>query len=372
MHNVHVSLDKRSYDIHIGSGLIEKIASLVPVKLENKALFVVTDENIATSYGRAVYEALKRALPASVQLLALPPGEPTKCWAMLERVMNWMLDNGAGRDSVLFAVGGGVIGDLGGFAAALALRGIAYVQVPTSLLAQVDSSVGGKTAIDMDQGKNLVGAFHQPCTVVCDANVLKTLPRRELMAGYAEIVKYGLIGDAEFFEWLEKHGKDVCALDPKAVAKAVEVSCRKKAEIVARDETEQGERMLLNLGHTFGHALEAASGYDGRQILHGEAVAIGMVLAYRLSVHMGLCPEKDARRVEAHLASIGLPTAIAKIFPPLGKTEDEIIAYMKRDKKAMEGNIRFILTRGIGEAFVSDDVTVHDVRHVISQSMKVI
>ncbi len=364
---VPISLGERSYTIHIRRGLLPAIGDYVPFDMTGRALFVLTDENVSVPWGGQVYEALKACGPHSVQLLALPTGEQTKSFNNLERVIAWLLDHGVERGSVLFAVGGGVIGDLGGFAAATVLRGIHYVQVPTSLLAQVDSSVGGKTGINAPQGKNLVGAFYQPQSVVCDLAALDTLPRREVLAGYAEIVKYGLIGDAEFFLWLEQNGEKVCALDPAALAKAVAVSCRKKAEIVAADEREHGQRALLNLGHTFGHALEAAAGYDGR-LLHGEAVAIGMVLAFRLSHRAGLCRESDADRVEAHLAAVGLPTRISMIFPPLDVDAQTLAGLMKTDKKMEQGRLRFIVVNGIGKAHVSADIDPQDVLAVLEHS----
>lgn len=365
---VHIDLGARSYDIHIGQGLLSRITDFVPLDLKSRTLFVLTDENVTNPHAGTVYETLKSTVPESVQLLALPPGEQTKSFKDLERVIAWLLDHGVERDSVLFAVGGGVIGDLAGLAAATVMRGIHLVQVPTTLLAQVDSSVGGKTAINVPQGKNLVGTFYQPRSVVCDTDTLKTLPRRELLAGYAETVKYGLINDHEFFIWLEKTGKEICDLVPDAVARAVEMACRKKAEIVSADETEKGLRALLNLGHTFGHALEAAAGYDGR-LLHGEAVAIGMVLAFKLSCRMGLCDEDEAQRVEDHLADIGLPTKVNMIFPPLETDVEALLAFMKHDKKASMGTLAFIITNGIGKAHISRDVKNEDVAAVLQHSM---
>ena len=300
--------------------------------------------------------------------LCLPPGEQTKSFAALERVISWMLDHGVNRDSLLLTVGGGVIGDLGGFAAASVMRGIDFVQVPTTLLAQVDSSVGGKTGINVPQGKNLVGAFHQPISVICDIETLSTLPRRELLAGYAEVVKYGLINDPEFFIWLEKEGSNISELDAESLVQAIEISCRKKADIVGADEKEKGVRALLNLGHTFGHALEAAAGYDGR-LLHGEAVAIGMVLAFRLSQRLGLCPEADADRVEAHLDAVGLPTKISMIFPALGDTVETLMNYMSLDKKSSMGRLTYIVAGGIGKAHMSRDINPADVAAIIQHSM---
>lgn len=359
----------RFYDIHIGAGLLARIADYVPFALAGRKLFVLTDENVAESFAARVVGALETAEPQSVEMLTLPAGEATKSMQSYERVLSWMLDHHVDRSSVLFTVGGGVIGDLGGFAAASIMRGIAFVQVPTTLLAQVDSAVGGKTGINMPQGKNLVGAFHQPVSVVCDLKTLETLPRRELLAGYAEIAKYGLLGDAAFFSWLEAHGADLIAGDRTAQTYAIEASCRKKAEIVAADEREAGQRALLNLGHTFGHALEAAAGYDGR-LLHGEAVSIGMVMAYRLSALLGLCAAEDADRAEAHLTAIGLPTKAAQITPALSHSAEDILALMQHDKKAQGGQLIFVLVRGIGQAFTQKNVAPEDVLAIIRQSFE--
>lgn len=368
MRTLALDLGARSYDICIGAGLIGDVAALAPRDLAGRRLFVLTDEHVADIAAQAVCESLKGTDAHSVEMLALPAGEATKSMAQFEAVAGWMLDHGVDRHSILFAVGGGVIGDLGGFAAASIMRGIDFVQMPTSLLAQVDSSVGGKTGINMPQGKNLVGAFHQPIRVICDLDVLKSLPSRESRAGYAEIVKYALINDYAFFEWLEKHGDDVCAADTECCAYAVETSCRKKAEIVAADEREKGQRALLNFGHTFGHAIEAAAGYDGR-VLHGEAVAIGMMMAFRLSHKMDLCSAGDVARVEAHLKAVGLPTEIRDIAPRIDDSAADLVEHMQKDKKVDKGVSHFILTRGIGQAFVTSDVDIEDVEGVISSSL---
>lgn len=365
---VSVPLGERTYPVRIGRGLLRDLPDYLPFDLGGRTLFVLTDTNVSAPHADAVCESLEGRDARAIDRLALPPGEANKSFAGLEQVTGWMLEKGAARDSVLFAVGGGVTGDLGGLAAALVMRGIACVQVPTTLLAQVDSSVGGKTAINTPQGKNLVGVFHQPACVVCDVDTLATLPRREILAGYAEIVKYGLIDDPEFFIWLETNGPSVCALDPDAVIRAVETSCRKKADIVARDETEQGIRALLNLGHTFAHALEAAAGYDGR-LLHGEAVAVGMVLAFRLSGRLGLCAENDADRVGAHLAAVGLPTRISMIFPAGEASIENLMAFMRHDKKVSMGQQTFILANGIGKARSVRNVADEDVYAVLFQSM---
>lgn len=363
--SVSVDLKDRSYDIHIGKELLARVQDFVPVDLSNRKIFVLHDRNV-----EAHAEVLNKSLPRSVSL-SIDGGEKAKSFAMLQTVTDWLLSNGVDRKSILFVVGGGVIGDLGGFAASIVLRGIDFVQVPTTLLAQVDSSVGGKTGINATQGKNLVGAFYQPLCVLCDTDVLKTLPERELKAGYAEVVKYGLLGSREFYEWLEAHGRDVLALNEAALVDAIETSCRMKAEIVGDDEREKdgGDRALLNLGHTFAHALEAACGYDGR-LLHGEAVSIGLVLAFRLCVLMGLCSGQEATRVENHLKSLGLKTEISDITPAITHSAEELVTLMGADKKASGGKIGFILTRGIGQAFQSFDVDLSDVCKVVLKSMK--
>jgi 3-dehydroquinate synthase len=302
------------------------------------------------------------------EILYLKSGEKTKSFAQVEKILDWMLECGVSRDSMAFAVGGGVIGDITGFCASIIMRGIRYIQVPTTLLAQVDSSVGGKTGINMRQGKNLVGSFYQPAAVIADIDTLKTLPRRELLAGYAEIVKYGLIGDIGFFNWLEQNGKDVCALDENAVAYSIEASVRAKAMTVQSDEKEKGARALLNLGHTFGHALEAAAKYDGR-LLHGEAVAIGIVMAFDLSSRMGLCSREEHERVEQHFLNIGLPTQASFIEPSIAVGIDALIDIMSHDKKASGGKLNFILARGIGDAFVTSDVPEELVREVLRDSL---
>ncbi len=357
-----VDLAARSYPIHIGGGLLSRVKELVPMDLTGRKIFVLYDKDV-----EAHAQRLADALDAPF-MLGMPGGEQAKSLAGLHDVLDWLLDNRVNRNSVLFVVGGGVMGDLGGFAAASVLRGIPFVQVPTTLLAQVDSSVGGKTGINAPQGKNLIGAFYQPAAVLCDTDTLKTLPMRERLAGYAEIVKYGLLGSRDFYDWLEANGEKVLALEDNALSYAIETSCRMKAEIVGTDEREEagGRRALLNLGHTFGHALEAAAGYDGR-LLHGEGVSIGMVLAFRLCVKMGLCPGQDAVRMEKHLRFLGLKTEIRDI--PLKADADKITDLMYGDKKADGKRIGFILTRGIGNAFQSKDVDMAQVRAIVAESL---
>lgn len=364
---VTVDLQDRSYDIVIGNGLFEDIESHLPFDLDDLSVFVLTDDNVKAHHGQRFYDALQNTDAKSVALLSLPAGEKTKSMGRYEQVLSWMLDHGVNRQSVLFTVGGGVIGDLGGFVAASMMRGIRFVQVPTSLLAQVDSSVGGKTGIDMPQGKNLVGAFHQPAAVLCDLDVLNTLPERELRAGYAEIVKYGLINDPAFFKFLEDQGADVLGLEKNALMHAIETSCLKKAGIVAQDEYEAGVRALLNLGHTFGHALEAAAGYDG-SLLHGEAISIGMVMAFDYSVSLGLCGADDALRVKKHFESSGLPVRAGQVKALQKYTADDFMAYIAKDKKVYKSTLTFILTKGIGGAFVQNNVDPDGVRAILEQS----
>jgi len=362
---VHVDLDERSYDIHIGQGLLERAANLVPFDLSGRRIFILYDSKVASHVKR-----LTAGLGgAQAEMYAVEGGEATKSFEQLQKVVDWMLSKRIDRKSVLFVVGGGVVGDLGGFAASVVLRGVPFVQVPTTLLAQVDSSVGGKTGINASQGKNLIGAFYQPVCVLCDTDTLKTLPTRELKAGYAEVVKYGLLGSREFYDWLEANGEKVLNLEAGPLSDAIETSCRMKADIVGYDEREQagGDRALLNLGHTFAHALEAAAGYDGR-LLHGEAVSIGMVLAFRLCQKMGICPGQDSGRMDRHLKACGLKTEISDITPTLSQNAHQIAELMYHDKKASGGKIGFILVREIGNAFQSSDVDMKDVVAVIQDS----
>ncbi len=363
--DVNVDLGTRSYKIHIGGGLLERASEYIPVDVKNRKVFILFDIAVE-QHARRLVSGLNGAKP---EMFWVKGGEATKSYEQLQNVVDWLLSKQADRKSVLFVVGGGVVGDLGGFAASIVLRGIPFVQVPTTLLAQVDSSVGGKTGINAVQGKNLIGAFYQPIAVLCDTTTLKTLPDRELKAGYAEVVKYGLLGSAKFFEWLEDEGKNVLSLKTEPLKDAIETSCKMKAEIVGGDELERagGDRALLNLGHTFAHALEAAAGFDGR-LLHGEAVSIGMVLAFRLCVKMGICPEADAKRMEKHLKSNGLKTEIAQISPPLTQSATDMVQLMYHDKKASNGQIGFILTNGIGNAYQSSDVDIKDVERIIAQS----
>ncbi len=363
---VSVALGARSYDVHVGRGLLATAGQRLKPLLKQPRVVVLTDRTVAALHLPTLQRALDGAGIAH-EAIVLPPGEQTKDFAHLQQVLDRMLAARIERGTTLVALGGGVIGDLGGFAASIVLRGIDFVQLPTTLLAQVDSSVGGKTGIDTAWGKNLVGSFHQPRLVLADIDVLNTLPRRELLAGYAEVAKYGLIGDAGFFAWLEDHAMALIDGDPAARQQAVSTSCAAKAAVVADDERESGARSLLNLGHTFGHALEAECGFTD-ELLHGEAVAIGMVMAFDLSVQLGLCPPDDAARVERHLAAVGLPTELSSIG---GRIWDpaRLVEHMQRDKKVQGGRVSFVLARGIGEAFIARDVDLREVRGLLQGAL---
>ena len=339
-----VELGARRYPIHIGPDLIDR--DDWPALIRGRHVLVISDENVAPHY---LDRVLARLTGKTVATFILPPGESEKTLARFGEALGELAKAKANRDATVVALGGGVVGDLSGFVAACWMRGIAFVQLPTTLLAMVDSSVGGKTAVDMPQGKNLVGAFHQPAAVIADTGVLATLPARELSAGLAEVVKYGALGDPAFFAWLEAHADALLARDAQAISEAIERSCRHKADIVARDETEQGDRALLNLGHTFGHALETADAYGG--LLHGEAVAIGMVLAAQLSAQLGLAPPQDGERLAALLQRLHLPTTM-----PEGSDPARLLDLMRLDKKNLSGRLRLILWRGLGRAFIAPDV----------------
>lgn len=350
---VTVPLGERAYDVLIGPGLLGQCGGLIASRLGAAKYGIVTDQNVARYHLEALEAALRRD-GEDVGAIVLKPGEATKSFRELEPLSERLLEMGLERGDLVIAFGGGVIGDLAGFAAAILRRGVRFVQIPTSLLAQVDSSVGGKTGIDMPQGKNLIGAFHQPSLVVADTDVLKTLPEREMRAGYAEVAKYGLLGDAKFFAWLEQNWKQVFAIDTEPLTHAIETSVKAKAGIVGRDEMEKGERALLNLGHTFGHAFEAWCRYSDR-LLHGEAIAIGMCLAFRFSAAIGSCSRGDAERVAAHFKAVGLPTRIAEI-PGDKPDAAALLRLMGQDKKVRQGKLTFILARGIGSAYIAHDV----------------
>lgn len=366
LETVHVPLGDRAYDVVIGGGLIETAGARIQPFLARSRVAVVTDDQV----GALHLDALRNGLAASgidMVALSLPPGESTKGWPEFTRTVEWLLEQKIERRDVVVAFGGGVIGDLVGFAAAVLRRGVRFVQIPTSLLAQVDSSVGGKTGINAPQGKNLIGAFHQPTLVLADIGVLTTLTARDFLSGYGEVAKYGLLGDAAFFEQLECEGPAIAAGDEAARIRAVRRSVEMKAELVVRDETEQGDRALLNLGHTFCHALEAATGYSDR-LLHGEGVAIGCALAFELSSRLGLCSQEDPSRVRAHLAQMGMKRDLADIPGALPDAE-ALIGLMGQDKKVVDGKLRFVLARGIGDAFVARDVDMEVVRHVLEEAL---
>lgn len=362
---VPVSLGERSYEVRIGPGLLARAGEEIAPLMARPRVAILTDERVAALHLPALTSALDAA-GISSSALALPAGEATKSWDQLERAVEWLLAEKIERRDIVIAFGGGVIGDLAGFAAAILRRGVRFVQIPTTLLAQVDSSVGGKTGINSPLGKNLIGAFHQPSLVLADTGVLSTLTDRDFLAGYGEVVKYGLLGDAEFFAWLEENGPRL-RQDPDALLHAVAHSVAMKAGIVERDETEQGERALLNLGHTFGHALESATGYSDR-LLHGEGVAIGCALAFDLSSRLGLTAQEDPSRVAAHLTAMGMPSRLSDIPGTLPDAE-ALITLMGQDKKVVDGRLRLILARGIGQAFVADDVQPAAIASTLAASL---
>lgn len=360
---IRVNLGARSYDIEIGPGLLASAAEhLAP--WSGRRIAVISDKNVAAIYLEPLMAQLAHAgMPA--RSIVLPAGEESKSFATLEKVCLQLLDMEISRSDVIIALGGGVIGDLTGFAAAILKRGVHFIQIPTSLLAQVDSSVGGKTAINVPQGKNLIGTFHQPSLVLADTDTLNTLSHRERVNGYAEVAKYGALGDAKYFDWLEVNAKKALAGDSEIKVEMVAHACQMKADIVARDETENNVRALLNLGHTFGHALEAATGFSDR-LKHGEGVAVGCALAFRLSVKLGLCHGQDAERYIRHLRETGLPADINDI-PGERPQVAELIEHMHHDKKVKDGKIRFVLLHALGDAFVTDEVPTDALQAVLAE-----
>ena len=350
---VHVDLPGRAYEVVIGPGVMGEAGARIAQMGGRRHVVIVTEANVAAAHLAGLRDSLSAAGLTS-DALVLDPGEATKDWANLMRTVEWLLDQKVERGDMIVALGGGVIGDLAGFAAAILRRGVRFAQIPTSLLAQVDSSVGGKTGINSAHGKNLIGAFHQPALVLADTRLLDTLTPRDFLAGYGEVVKYGMLGDAAFFAWLEDNGPALAAGDMDARVYAVRRSVEMKAAIVMRDETEQGDRALLNLGHTFGHALEAATGYSDR-LLHGEGVAIGCALAFALSAKLDLCAQEDPSRVRAHLDAMGMKKNLSDIPGDLPDAET-LLGLMGQDKKVVQGTLRFVLAHGIGETFVTSDV----------------
>ena len=362
---VRVDLAGRPYDIVIGRGLLSELGVHMQQLRPGAEAAIVTDENVAQHHLAAAVAAIEEA-GARCTRIVVPPGESSKSLAVFDDVCDRLLEARIGRSDLVIALGGGVVGDLAGFAAAAVRRGLEFIQVPTSLLAQVDSSVGGKTGINSRHGKNLIGAFHQPLLVLADTALLDTLPQRQFRAGYAEVAKHALINDATFFAWLEANWPELFSGGP-AREHAITVSCRTKAAVVARDERETGDRQLLNLGHTFGHALEAGAGFSER-LLHGEAVAIGMALAFAFSVKLGLADPADAQRVCRHLAAVGLPTDIAQI-PGEMPGIDGLMDLIGQDKKIKRGKLTFILARGIGQSFIAPDIAPAEVRAFLGEQI---
>jgi 3-dehydroquinate synthase len=362
---LRVALDSRSYDIMIGSGLLASAGALIASKIRPQRLFIITDETVAGLHLSALHDSLKAA-GFSFETIILKPGEQSKSFAVLEQVISRILACKPERQSTLIAFGGGVIGDLIGFAASILLRGVPFIQIPTTLLSQVDSSVGGKTGINTVEGKNMVGSFYQPLLVIADSDVLATLPERDYLSGYAEVIKYALINDPDFFAWAVQNEQAIKERRLDAIKYCVSVSCAHKAAIVAEDEKEGGIRALLNLGHTFGHALEAETGFSDA-LLHGESVAIGMMMALKLSVQLGYCSGGIVEQVKAHLERMGLPTSPRAIRPVWDKAR--LIDHMRGDKKNENGQLVFILTQGIGKAFIAKHVTEADVDKLLNDSI---
>jgi len=353
MKTLNVGLNDRSYPIYIGQNLLARAPALLSDCFARKKTVIITDANVAAAHLNTLSAAFKTA-GFTCDEITLEPGEPTKSFSALEQLCDQLLVAGIERDDTLIAFGGGVIGDLAGFAAAILRRGVKFVQIPTTLLAQVDSSVGGKTGINSKHGKNLIGAFYQPLAVLADISLLDTLPKRQFLSGYAEVVKYGVLGDADFFSWLEHNQQKIMDGDKSARIKMVETCCKAKADIVALDEREAGVRALLNLGHTFGHSLEAATNFSDR-LTHGEGVAIGMVMACKLSEQLKLCPQATADRVVSHLQEVGLPAGLNDVPGDLPNAEN-LLDIMRQDKKAVAGEMALILINKIGDAFSTRDV----------------
>lgn len=363
---VHVPLGDRAYDILIGPGLLARAGGEITSRLKGRKAAIITDEHVAPLYLEALMDGLQTDGIEAVSL-TLPAGEKTKSFDHLATVCDMVLAARIERNDAVIALGGGVIGDLAGFAAGIVRRGVRFVQIPTSLLSQVDSSVGGKTGVNSRHGKNLLGVFHQPDLVLADTSILDTLSPREFRAGYAEVAKYGLIDNPQFFEWLEKNWQKVFEGGPERI-EAIAVSCQAKADVVVEDEREMGRRALLNLGHTFGHALEAATHYDSARLVHGEGVAIGMVLAHEFSARLNLASPDDAKRVEGHLKAVGLPTKMSDIPGELPGA-DVLLDAIMQDKKVKGGKLTFILTRGIGQSFVADDVPSSEVLSFLKEKL---
>lgn len=360
---IHIPLPDQAYDINIGHGLIERAGDQLKAMFPGARFGIITDDNVKTSQWPRLEKSLNNA-DLDFSLISVPPGDSSKCYTQLNYVLDEILAAKLERNDIIIALGGGMIGDLAGFAAAITRRGMDFVQMPTSLLAQVDSSVGGKTGINTQYGKNLIGAFHQPKFVLADLDVYQTLSPRQFAAGYAEVVKYGLIDDEEFFFWLEENIDGIFSGGP-ARAQAIAHSCAAKSRFVIADEKENGVRALLNLGHTFGHALETATGYSDR-LFHGEGVAIGMVLAHKFSAQKGLSSTQDGVRIQRHLQKAGLPTSLNEIKGNLPPTR-ELMHHISQDKKVSRGKLNFILTKGIGKAFIANDVDPEEVSQFLEE-----
>ncbi len=358
---LHVNLDERGYDIIVGERLLANSGAYIYPLLKNKNVIIVSDSNVARLYLHRLSNSLEEA-KIRFRCIIVPAGEATKSLSSFSGLMENLLEQKPDRSTVLIALGGGVIGDLTGFAASALLRGVNFIQIPTTLLSQVDSSVGGKTGINSSFGKNLIGSFHQPILVLSDVATLSTLPKRELLSGYSEVVKYGFISDPDFFNWLEQNVAALLSGNTDIQTKAIIKSCAAKASIVAADEKEQNIRALLNFGHTFAHAFEAETGYS-ETLLHGEAVAIGMVLAFATSVKLGICPEQDFKRAKYHLQNAGLPVS------PLSIRKDwdinALMSHFSRDKKAVSGKLTFVLSHGIGKAFIQNNVDEDTIRQIL-------
>jgi 3-dehydroquinate synthase len=365
---ISIDLGSRSYDISVGAGMINRCADFLPMESKGHKFFIISDMSVMST-AQAVAQSLRADGADYVDIFPLPAGERSKSLAQVQDILDWLLGRGIDRHSCIVAVGGGVCGDVAGFCASVMLRGVTFVQIPTTLLAQVDSSVGGKNGLNVPQGKNMIGTFYQPAAVVADMDVLRTLPRREFLAGYAEIVKIALIRDSAFFAWLEENSAGIWSGDQTILRHAIHTAISAKARIVEADEREEsGIRALLNFGHTFGHALETACHYDGR-LLHGEAVSIGMVLAFELSSRMGLCARTDVERVEEHLSAAGLPVRMAMVDPVIALSVQEIFEIMRRDKKSENGKVNLILAQAIGAAHLSDQVDEELILQVLRDSM---
>jgi len=364
--SVPVDLGERSYKIEIGTNVLSGIASAIEQTTAGARCAIITDTNVNAAHGATLRAHLDTA-NIDYDTIEVTAGEKSKSWAVLQDVTDRILELRLERSDIILAFGGGVVGDLAGFAASIARRGMKFIQIPTSLLAQVDSSVGGKTGVNSKHGKNLVGAFYQPSKVLIDLEVLKTLSEREFRAGYAEVAKYGLIKYPDFFAFLEKNRQDLFNHGP-SLAKAIAQSCQAKAEIVAADETEKGQRALLNLGHTFGHALEGYTAYDGSRLVHGEGVAIGLMLAHRFSNRLNQCAADDVSRVETHLKAVGLPTRIQDIPGDMPSVET-LMNFIAQDKKVKRGALTFILTKGVGKSYIADDVPPSEVSAFLTDQL---